>query len=53
VRTSKSTEEKVVIVWIRDEALDLNTEYVIMCCPVRAIAHLRGAVLDGYAAMVA
>jgi hypothetical protein len=35
-----------------DEAPNLKTEYVIMCCVVRAIAYLRGAVIDGYGTMV-
>jgi hypothetical protein len=32
--------------------LDLNTEDVILCCVIRAIAHPRGAVIDEYRAIV-
>jgi hypothetical protein len=34
-------------VQVRDEATDLETEYVIIGCLVRAVAHLRGVYMYG------
>jgi hypothetical protein len=31
---------------------EMKSEDVILCCLVRAIAHLKGAVIDGYGAMM-
>jgi hypothetical protein len=38
---------------IIDETSDMKTEEVIMCCVIRAVAHLKGAIACKYEAMAA
>jgi hypothetical protein len=39
-------------VTLRDDVPNVKTENVIMCCLLRAIAHLRGAMIDEYGEIV-